>query len=108
MLRMITQKKKVVVDGFFNNYVGKDYSDSYNTEVFSMGAECIFGKMSRDYNARTGKNESLRDYIVCDFEGDYHQGDNPLIAKFSIKKPEKIDLEHKNLILGLFSTIEKD
>lgn len=101
-------EEKVVVDGFFNNYVGKDYSDSYNTEVFSMGAECIFGKMSRDYNARTGKNESLRDYIVCDFEGDYHQGDNPLIAKFSIKKPEKIDLEHKNLILGLFSTIEKD
>lgn len=102
------EDENVIADGFFNNYAGKDYNDRYNTEVFSMGAENIFGKMDDNYEKHTGKNESLRDYIVCDFDGDAFQGDAPLVAKFSISSPEKRDSQHKDLILGLFSTIENN
>ena len=94
-----------IPDDFINSYIGKDYNYLENTEVFSMGMESIFTPRNLSTYRNSAKNNSLitLDHYTLDADS---QSTRPVSHKYI--PPEKEDAEHRNLILGLLSSSQKN
>lgn len=94
-----------IPDDFISTYIGKDYDNSENTEVFSMGMESIFTPRNLRTYRRSEKNNSLITLDYYTLEAD-SQSTRPVSHKYI--HPEKEDTEHRNLILGLLSSSQRN
>lgn len=87
----------VIADNFITDYVGKEYNQ-INTEVFSMGMESIF---ANDMPHITDKNRLVETTL---FTTDSKTPGAKIDMK--IVEPRKRDNEHRNLIIGLLSSVK--
>lgn len=94
-----------IPDDFINAYIGKDYDNSENTEVFSMGMESIFTPRNLSTYRNSARNSSLVTLNHYSLEVD-SQSNRPVSHDYV--PPKKEDAEHRNLILGLLSSSQRN
>lgn len=94
-----------VPDDFVHMYIGKDYEGRENTEVFSMGMQYIFTPDSFTHYRDDAKNTALVSLPRYNLDPD-RESKSPIA--YQDLAPIKEDYEHRNLILGLISSSQKD